>query len=248
MAELDNIESFLFVDEVKNTAANKDGEDSFYYFAVSVSKEKNTEVSQAFSILTKDLTKGFHAKDQYKPSRVNQLLLDGITDLIVKYTLPCICFRYDKNLLYTISNKHLKNIHDAEISERISNWEFQAFFYFIQNLHHAFKGKLNNIQFPVCAFFDRGIYGMNDKIEGIDFNSEYLKRAIFTSKKKIKLLGLPDHLGYIFSKARISFHNREMKEVDLDFLNNDIYAMQLLKLAQHHLFKYLEADQWLNEL
>lgn len=110
MSELENVRNFLFVDEVKNSITNKDGDNSFYYFAVAVPKSKIDEISKAFNALTYHLPNGFHAKKHYKPSCLDLELLNGLTDMFVNFHLPTICFRYDKDLLDRLSKQYLKNI------------------------------------------------------------------------------------------------------------------------------------------
>lgn len=107
--------------------------------------------------------------------------------------------------------------------------------------------ELSNIENPVCCFFDRGIYGLND-IEAVDFDNCGLFRAVFASRNKIKLLALPDHLGYIFSKCRKDYLNSVGKSPTLDILKNNYYGQQLLKLTHNNLFKYIEAEDWLEAM
>ncbi|WP_346087166.1 hypothetical protein [Sphingobacterium ginsenosidimutans] len=104
-----------------------------------------------------------------------------------------------------MGKKHLVNLYHPEFSDRPNNWEFQIFFYFIQNLSLSFDEKLNKIEFSIVAFFDQGIYNTKDKIEAIDFGVEHLNRAVFTCTNKIKLIGLADHLGFVFSKSLRTF-------------------------------------------
>lgn len=58
MSELENVKSFLFVDEVKNSITNKDSDNSFYYFAVAVPKSKIAEINNTFNTLTDHLLNG----------------------------------------------------------------------------------------------------------------------------------------------------------------------------------------------
>lgn len=242
MKELEGVKSFLLVDEVKHSIIN-DGEDAFYYFAVSLPIHLKTSIEEDLSNLTSGMTKGFHAKNVYKASGIDYRLLNGMTDLITRYSLPCICFRYDKKLFYDSTVKYLKINDHPEISKRLTNWEFQAFFYFIQALNlHLAKG-LSKIDLPVFAFFDRGIYGMVDKIEAVDVDSLFLGRAIFTSTSKNKLLALADHFGFVFAKVKKTLAN-----IDIPILAGDPFGVQLLKLTDKKLFTFLQAEDWIRSL
>lgn len=243
MSGLDAIKTFLFIDEVKNSRLNGDLDDSFYYFAVAVPKLKLLNVTQQFEVLRIGLIKGFHAKDQYKLKRINTDLLNNMTEMMLTNDLFSFCFKYDKDRFYDLSKKYLPAINNFEIQAKINNWEFQAFFYFVQTLDNCFKNKEANLEFPVCLFADRGIYGLDDD-QDIDIDSVFIGRTAFTSNSKIKLLALPDHLGFVFSQCRKQFH---ACGTDLKELNNNIFGQQIVKLMEKRLFKFLDVDKWFKD-
>ena len=250
MGELEGIESFLFIDEVKNSTNNGDLDNSFYYFAVAVPKSVTQSLRQELQALISHLPNGFHAKNLYKTMRPDLSLMNAITDLMIKYKLVGICYRYDRDLLYDRTITYVQpHISDQHIAGRMANWEFQAFFYFIQNIYHIPEKAIEKIAYPICCFIDRGIYGVNE-IEGVDFAfSDLVKRAVFVSREDMSELALPDHLGYVFSKCRKAYPTFHPPANDiLSTLQSTAYGEQLLKLLNHRLFCYIEADQWFEKL
>lgn len=249
MGELEGIKSFLFIDEVKNSTSNEDLDNSFYYFAIVVPQPIATIVRQQLLALISYLPNGFHAKNLYKAKSINLTLMNSITDLMVRFKLIGICYRYDRDLLYNRTLTHLQpHIKDGEMAQRMTNWEYQAFFYFIQNLHHIPARTTEKITYPVCCFIDRGIYGVKE-IEGIDFvNENLIKRAVFVSRTDMLELALPDHLGYIFSKCRNAYLPLQ-PSIDVNtILESTPYGQQLSKLTQNGLFCYIEAEDWFDKL
>lgn len=123
-----------------------------------------------------------------------------------------------------------------------------SFFYFVQNLYHIPETTIEKINYPVCCFIDRGIYGV-DEIEGVDFTfADLIKRAVFVSRNDMSELALPDHLGYIFSKCRNGYNTSQGSSDVLAILNATTYGQQLIKLLNHRLFCYIEAEQWFDKL
>ncbi|MBS1532765.1 MAG: hypothetical protein JSU01_20855 [Bacteroidetes bacterium] len=240
MAELDNINGFLFVDEVKHTVANGEGEDSFYYFAIAAPKPLVHHIEQDYKAAVKHLKKGFHATKAYKAKSIDTTLLTGLTDILVKYKLPLVVFRYDKHKLYQATQAFLAKLNHPEIIGREGNWEMQAFFHLIQALDKFLAIQSDKYPVPLCAFCDRGIYGQVNPIEGIDFNSPYLKRAMFTSRGKVNLLGLADHAGFLFAKTRLATHSTPNKDFQT-VLQQNVFGQQLARLVAGKLFHYLEA-------
>lgn len=249
MSELVGIKSFLFIDEVKNSTNNADLDNSFYYFGVVVPQSSTAIVRQKLHSLISHLPRGFHAKNLYKPKNINIVLMNSITDLMIEFKLMGICYRYDRDLLYNRTLTHLQpHIKDHEIAARMTNWEYQAFFYFVQNLHHIQDRATVNIPHPSCCFIDRGIYGVNE-IEGIDFEGgDLIRRAVFVSRDEMMELAFPDHLGYIFSKCRNAYLP-SIPHINIDTtLQSTPYGQQLGKLVENGLFCYIEAEEWFDKL
>lgn len=245
MSELAGIKSFLFIDEVKNSTNNADLDNSFYYFAIVVPQSSAAIIRQKLLSLVSYLPQGFHAKNLYKPKSINLTLMNSITDLMVEFKLIGICYRYDRDLLYDRTLTYVRpHIKDNEMADRMTNWEYQAFFYFIQNLQHIQDTLTANISYPICCFIDRGIYGVKE-IEGIYFDDgDLIKRAVFVSRIEMVELAFPDHLGYIFSKCRNSFQSLQHSTGLIANLQSTPYGQQLIKLTQNGLFCYIDAEDW----
>ncbi|TAL33130.1 MAG: hypothetical protein EPN93_13915 [Spirochaetes bacterium] len=237
MSHLENIKSYIFIDETKFNTLNNDIDNSLYYFGIIVPKEIITKIETDFLNLINHSHKGFHAKDEYKEKNVNSDLMKAMTDLIINNKLICLAFKYDKDFLYE-KTKILKRLN-FEVN-RLNNHEFQALFWFIQVVEFYFNTKLiEKINFPLLAFFDRGVYGINE-IEGKQLDSKYIEQMLFVKRNKIKLLSLPDHFGYIFRKCRSKNRN------DLNTkLNNSIYVQELIRITNNYLFYYLDFDEYL---
>lgn len=240
MAELDIFNGFLFIDEVKHTVANGEGEDSFYYFGIVVPRDQQPNVEQEYQKAVAHLPKGFHATKAYKTKSIDTALLQNLTDIIVRFKLQLVVFRYDKHKLYHASKEFLINLNHPEITGRESNWEVQAFFHFVQHLSALLSTHQQTFPVPLCAFCDRGVYGVDDPIEAIEIAAPELQRAVFTSRKKIKLLGLADHAGFIFAKSRLATHQTAGKNYQTA-LRQNVFGQQLARIASAALFHYLEA-------
>ncbi|MDN3584668.1 hypothetical protein [Mucilaginibacter flavus] len=240
MAELDKFNGFLFVDEVKHTVANGEGEDSFYYFGIAVRKDRKPAIDQEYRSAVAYLPKGFHATKAYKNKSVDTALLQKLTDIIINFKLHLVVFRYDKHKLYEATKEFLTTLNHPEIAGRESNWEMQAFFHFVQHLNIFLANNRQDFPVPLCAFCDKGIYGINDPIEAVDIPSPDVQRAVFTSRNKIKLLGLADHAGFIFAKSRLATHQAPGKNSQA-VLQNNVFGQQLARIGAAGLFHYLEA-------
>lgn len=240
MMELDAFYGFVFIDEVKHTVANNEGEDSFYYFGIVVPKNILSRVQQEYDNLVSHLPTGFHAKKSYKSKAIDIVLLRSLTDILIKFKLRLVVFRYDKQRLYKATKEFLVKLNHPEVTGRETNWEMQAFFHFIQHLSTFVSNNKQIIDVPLCAFCDRGIYGNDDPIEALEISSPDLKRAVFTSRKKVKLLGLADHVGFLFAKARLAVNQVSDKDHSLA-LQQNIFGQHLDRIARARLFHYLEA-------
>jgi len=237
MKYLENINSYIFIDETKFNTTNNDIDNSFYYFGVIVPKEILSKIESEFLNLINHSPKGFHAKNEYKEKNVNINLMRGMNDLIIDNKLKCLTFRYDRDILFE-KTKNMKRLN-FEV-EKFNNHEFQALFWFIQVSEFYFNTNLiENIHFPLLAFFDRGVYGKNE-IEGKKLESKYIEQMLFVKRNQINLLALPDHFGYIFRKCR--FKNR----TDLDEkLKDSIYGQELMRISDNRLFYYLDFNKYL---
>lgn len=237
MSYLENIKSYIFIDETKFNILNNDIDNSLYYFGIIVPKEIITKIETEFIKLINHSPRGFHAKDEYKEKKVNSNLMKSMTDLIINNKLICLAFKYDKEFLYE-KTRILKRLN-FEVN-RLNNHEFQALFWFIQVAEFYFNTKLiENINFPLLAFFDRGVYGQNE-IEGKELNSKYIEQMFFVKRNKVKLLSLPDHFGYIFRKCR----SKNKKNLNTK-LNNSIYGQELIRITSNNLFYFLDFEEYL---
>lgn len=245
MQELTDINTFFFVDETKFSLNNNDIEDSIYYLAVSVKKREVQKINQQYDsiILKFDLKNGFHASRVFKEKNPNKDLMQAFCDLIISNSLKCYCFRYSKSKLYEGSKKAFLKLNNELFD--FKNQEFQALFYFVQNMISHLN---ENEEFEPkgLLFFDRNVYGQSDS-EAFEFNeTDVVKRMVFLSKSKIKLIGLPDYFGYIFRIAKISQNKGELgnmlnKKSELVINCYDC----LLKIVESKLFCFLDVDKWL---
>jgi hypothetical protein len=107
---------------------------------------------------------------------------------------------------------------------------------------------VNEFKSKGLLFCDRNIYGQND-IEGFDFESDSpVKRMIFLSRKKIKLLALPDYFGFIFRKSKNSFNRAEFGDKSVEKSELIINSFNcILKIKEAGLFNFLDMDKWLGK-
>lgn len=251
--QLVKIKTILFVDEIKFSKKNNDADDSHYLIGVLVKIESLKVVREKFGAITANLSKGFHASKLYKKKAPNTELMKELTDLISDYNLKCFVFKYDKKKLYEPTKKHLINLGFEE-SEKFKNHEFQALFYFIQSLDLYLNIKLNKIDTPMKIFFDRGVYGVKED-EVFEVDSNVLGTITFCSKKRIDLLALPDHFGYIFRNCRVKYNRQngprnlselQVNESNTELLNNCI--ANIITVFNKNLFVFLDIDKWFEEM
>ncbi len=247
MSEYEDIKTIFFVDETKFSLNDSDFEDSIYYLGVAVRKPEIHKINLLYdSLIDKyGLEKGFHATKAFKEKNPNKDLMSDFCDLIISNKLRCYCFKYYKSRLYEASKIAFQKYNNEILN--FSNQEFQALFYFIQNLIINLDN-VNDFESKGLLFCDRNVYGQND-IEGFDFETNStIKRMIFLSRKKIKLLGLPDYFGFIFRKSKNSFNGAEFggKLIEKSELIINCFDC-LLKINKAGLFNFLDMDKWLEK-
>ena len=247
MNRLKNIKSLLFVDEIKFSKNNNDIDDSFYFIGVLVDINSVFSVQEKFESLTSDLQKGFHATRAYRTKNPNSELMNNLTELIIRNKLKCLVFKYDKNKFYD-STKTFGSNSNFQEKKKFKNHEFQALFYFMQTLEHYLHSSLDFVETPLRIYFDRGIYGVKQHDE-FEFDSKKIETITFCSKKKIDLLALPDHVGYLFAKFRLKYNS--INDSKNELINSDLFNNCILNfkaIYSKELFKFIDIDVWLDNL
>lgn len=245
MSELRYINTFFFVDETKFSVNDSDFEDSIYYIAIAVRKQEIYKINLLLESLIDKyrLEKGFHATKVFKEKKPNQDLMFDFCNLIISNKLRCYCFKYSKSKFYEASKAVFQKYNNEILN--FNNPEFQALFYFVQNLIETLY-HVNYFESKGLLFCDRNIYGKND-MECFDFESDStIKRMIFLSRKKIKLLALPDYFGFIFRKSKNSFNKVEFGDTSIEksVLIINCFGC-LIEINKAGLFSFLDMDKWL---
>ena len=248
LKELIDINTFFFADETKFSFNNKEPENSIYYFLIKISVNDVGKVNQIYDeiIVRFQLANGFHATKAFKEKSPNKELMDCLCNTLVENKLDCYCFKYSRDNLFQAAKKIFKYLNENPIYN-FDNQEFQALFFLIQALDFYFQKEVNTLLPKGLIFFDRNVYGQYD-IEAFNFeNSSYFERMVFTSKKKIKLLGLPDYFGYIFRKSKISQNKVQFGDMALEksALTLNSYN-SLLRINKAGLFHFVDLNDWLD--
>lgn len=247
LKELKDINTFFFADETKFSLNNKEPENSIYYFLIKVYIDDVSKVNQIYDeiIMNFQLSKGFHATKVFKEKKPNRELMDCLCSAIIENKLDCYCFKYSRDNLFQAASKIFNYLNEKPIFN-FDNQEFQALFFLIQVLDFYFQKEANTILPKGLIFFDRNVYGQYD-IEAFNFeNSDYFERMVFTSKKKIKLLGLPDYFGYIFRKSKISQNKVQFGDISLEKSALTINSYNsLLRINKVELFHFVDLNDWL---
>lgn len=243
---LEDIEILFFADESKFSLNNGDFEDSIYYFCVAVKKNYVSIITDKFNeILLKHRvqTEVYHSTKIFRERKSRKRLMTDITDMIIDNKLDCYIVKYKHNLLFNITKNYFSHLNDNDIIN-FDNPEFQAVFYFVSLLNVYLKEKVQIQDKTGYMFFDRNVYGKND-IEAFNFPYEnfVVTGMTFCEKSKIKLLSLPDFIGYIFRKSKNSFNKSESgsKEIETSTLVINAYT-SLLKIKNTNLFHFIEID------
>jgi hypothetical protein len=252
MNVFDDVQTILFCDESKFSIKDGNAEDAIYYFGVAMPIKFKNQLQLDFSLLLEQSalqTPVFHSTVIFKERRPRLALMSAICDLIIKYRLHCFCFKYYKPDLFE-ATKYLNYLNDGD-SVNFNNPEFQAVFYFITLLNtHLRDDKPKLLSPKLMLFFERNLYGRN---ETEDFNfkddSMLIKHMTFVDKEKILLLALPDFLGYIFRKAKISFNKSQRGDLSLETSKLVINSYcSLLRISEAGLFHFLGIDTWLDSI
>ncbi len=211
-----NIQELFLCDETKFNISNGNIEDATYYFGVSVNKKIIKKIDTEIKEILKKYrvkTEIFHSTNIFRETRPRIDLMNDLCKIIIDNKLHCYCYKYEKSNLYSIT-KPLNKFNNELIN--FDKADFQALFYFIAILNtHLIK-----IGFPekqVALYFDRNIYGIKETENFIfDSNDLIIKRMTFIEKSNINLLCLPDLLGYIFRKSKLSQDKADSGNVSLE--------------------------------
>jgi hypothetical protein len=240
---LPEVDVILFIDETKFSINNNDLEDAIFYFGIAVNKiEIGTIHRELQQILILHNYQGatFHSTSAFSEKRIRQRLMNDLVTLFTKYRLNCYCYKYLKSDLYE-DTKILKTL-DSDILN-FGNQEFQALFYFIVNLN-SYLIDPNNTQSKskYVMYCDRNVYSQNET-EAFTFPADgfVITRMTFSDKSLISLLALPDILGYLFRKAKISQDKALNNNVESSRLTINCFT-SLLKLEEAGLFHLVNVD------
>lgn len=246
MSSLSDVETIIFCDETKFGIANNDKEDAIYYFGIAVLKDDVRKVHEQLNdILKRHKVKSdvYHSTKVFRESRPRVNLMNDLTQVIIQNQLKCFCHKYEKNKLFEVTknlNKFNNDILDFNKSE------FQALFYFLTIVNTYLRDeKVNLLKRKIAMYFDRNVYGIND-VEAFNFPSEHfvLKQMTFTEKSKISLLLLPDFVGYIFRKSKISKNKADFGDKTLETSHLTINAYKnLTEISAAKLFYFIETNQ-----
>jgi hypothetical protein len=243
---MSDINTLLLCDESKFYINAGDFEDSIYYFSVVVKKQDVAFVDQQFkNVLAKYRIQSetFHAKDIFREKRPRERLMADICKIILDNELHCFCFKYYKPLLFE-TTKHLEYLN-SDIMD-FNDPEFQALFYFLVVLNTHLRDNLPELFKPKLAmYFDRNVYGKNYP-EAFVFPSDHfvIKRMTFSEKSLISLLALPDFLGYIFRKAKMSHNKVQFGNKNLETSKLIIHCHDcILRILDAHLFHFLDTNE-----
>ncbi len=247
-----DVRTFIFCDETKFYINNGDAEDAFFYVGIAVPKPIVHLVSQDLKkLFTIDfpLKTHFHSTTIFREKRPRELLMEAITDLLIKYRLKCFCFKYLNRVLFE-PTKHLNYLNDDDIIN-FNNADFQALFYFVTSLNTYIRDeKPGLIKARAYMFFDRFVYGSADT-EAFTFkdNDFLIKGMTHVENTLVDLLALPDFFGYIFRRSKISINKAELGDVSLESSKVTINSFSnLLKLSQLKLFHFLDMDKWIDDI
>jgi hypothetical protein len=189
----------------------------------------------------------FHATRHFKEKSPNPILMNALYQLIISNRINCYCFKYSKALLYELTKKHFSRFNNDIIN--FNNHEFQALYYFLVTFDIYLKENPRLVKPNGLLFFDRNVYGRKD-IEAFNFNFQSaLDRMTFVNKTQIDLLGLPDFLGYIFRKTKLSHNKVQMGNNELEtsrlVVNSNV---ALLGINSAGLFHFLDTDVWIDNI
>jgi hypothetical protein len=242
----EGVETLLFCDESKFYIADGNNEDALFYFCVAINKNKVPKIDkQLKDIIQKHNVQAtsFHSTKIFRENRPREELMKEIRDLIIDNKIHCFCFKYSKALLFK-PTKQLNYLNDNDIFN-FEDPEFQALFYFLLLLNTQIKDKYATIfKKDIIMFFDRNVYGKT-AIEEFNFNQEIfqIKHMTFSEKSKISLLALPDFIGYIFRKSKISQNKAQAGDNGLEKSKLVIYSYDsLIQITNAKLFHLLDYD------
>ncbi|MBL7837017.1 MAG: hypothetical protein JNM67_05845 [Bacteroidetes bacterium] len=251
MKIFDDIETIFFCDESKFYTNAGDYDDAIYYFSIAVDKSlKNKLENELKNILAKRKVQApvYHSTSIFSERGPRKYLMDDLCNLIVENKLQCFCFKYSKPLLFK-ATRQLSYLNNGILN--FEKDEFQALFYFIILFNtHLRDEKPNMLKQKFAMFFDKNVYGVEGTEQFSFPDSAYvIKFMTFVEKSQIRLLALPDFLGYIFRKAKLSNNRFEAGDNSLETSRLVINSYNsLLRITESNLFNFLDMDEKLDAL
>jgi hypothetical protein len=245
MEPLKDIETILFCDETKFSTNNGDVEDAIYYFGISVLKTDVPKISKEFKDLLikhRIKTPTFHSTTVFKKGKGRQGLMEDLTKMFISYRLYCFCVKYEKS--WMLEPTRNLNFLNSDIID-FNSQEFQALFYYLTTLNMYLQNSTLKLKEDILLFFDRNVYGKRET-EEFRFPDEnfIFNKMTFVNKSEISLLALPDFLGYIFRKSKISQNKVDQGDTSLETSEQVISSYDcMLKLNEAGLFKFIQTDE-----
>lgn len=246
------VHSYVFVDEVKDVPATaKDAGQWIFLIGVGIPADAIVAVEAKLSSVLHPLgSNGFHAKDAYKEKCPDLQLMNSLTGIVSSFRLPWFCFPFAKQWLRNPRLEVLQKLEFKGWQPKVSNYEFVAFYLFLHCLN-TILSEQSHLQQSTRLVCDQGIKHAR---EGFSFeDSETLsaiENVIFVNRKLAPLLGLPDHLGYLFGKCRRDLV-RDTGEINLEpderytIVQNECLK-HITTLAKQGLFCRLDLWEWIN--
>jgi len=245
-----DVESVIFCDESKYSIKDNNAEDAVYYFAIIVPKSLIKTVTKEFeSLYAAEAIQApiFHAKKIFKSRHPRLRFMGALTNLLIEFRLYALCFKYDRSKLYEAAKIAFEHFNDGNLID-FNNPEFQALTFFGSLLDAELRSrKRHMVQGKCILFFEANVYG-RERTEEMGFGDDEMvvKRVVFLLREKVKLMALPDFVGYIFRLSKISHNDAQIGKAGLESNPMVIYAWTcLIRLKEEGLFHFLDIDDWL---
>ncbi|MDR6465941.1 hypothetical protein [Chryseobacterium sediminis] len=246
MSKNDNINTLFFCDETKFSIKNGDIENAIYYLGIAVNKNDVAKIdAQLKAIISKHRIQSstLHSNKLFKEPKPREKLMTDLVSLIIKNKLHCFCYKYQKDLFF--NKTQILNKFNNEILN-FNNSEFQALFYYLIILN-TYLRDINSslLTKDIIMYFDRNVYGVNDTDEFIFPNENFiLKQMTFCEKSEVSLLFLPDFVGYLFRKSKLSKDKYDSGNLNLEKSLLTIHCYKnMVELSDKGLFHFLDINE-----
>lgn len=229
-----------FVDEIESQATTTSNL-TFHYFGILIPSERQ-DLEIKFKEITKFLgNKKFHPLKAYKFPE-NKNLCEALTNMIIENQLEVVCFPFVKKWLENPSLEVLRTLVLPDLNRiQFSNYRSMAWYMFIHVLNSFISHEHKTQTVRIIADSDwlrpGEIIGHEQK------KLANLENILSTTQKKSPLLGLADHVAYLFFKFK-QIATIESGNIKLPVPNRDDYLIN----EAYKLFSYLTATKKFNNL